>query len=77
MSDLDTLRLRLTEAEAALHDLQIGKRKVSVSRNGTSIGYANSAGDIANLKSYITDLKAQIIRASGQGGGRRVIHNFF
>lgn len=77
MADLETLQRRLTEAEAALHDLQVGKRKVSVSRNGTSIGYANSAGDIANLESYITDLKAQIMRASGQGGGRRVINNYF
>ena len=77
MADLETLRRRLTEAEAALHDLQIGKRKVSVSRNGTLIAYANSASDIANLKSYITDLKAQISRASGQGGGRRVINNYF
>ncbi|MCK6375991.1 MAG: gpW family protein [Zoogloea sp.] len=77
MADLETLRRRLTEAEAALHDLQTGKRKVSVSRNGTSIGYANSASDIANLKSYITDLKAQISRASGQGVGRRVIRNYF
>lgn len=77
MTDIQTLQTRLTEAEAALHNLQIGKRKVSVSRNGTSIAYANSPGDIANLKSYIADLKAQINRASGQGGGRRVIHNYF
>jgi len=60
-----TIRERLNEAEAAYHDLQIGKAVVEVrDSNGESVRYtlANSA----RLSAYIQDLKRQI---SGTSSG--------
>lgn len=73
--DIDTLKTRLADAEAALHDLNMGKRKVSVSRQGTAITYAGATGS-ADLERYIRTLKDQIARASGTGGRRMLINQF-
>jgi hypothetical protein len=48
----------LTEAETALHILIIGKKPVSVTRNGRSITYQIT--DEKKLRQYITELKAGI-----------------
>lgn len=54
-----TLRERLNEAEAALHDLNIGRNVVEVTdQNGERIRYG--VPDRARLNSYIADLKNQI-----------------
>lgn len=48
----------LTEAEAALHSLQIGKAKVSVGYGDRRIEY--SPAKIPQLQDYIAGLKAQL-----------------
>lgn len=54
-----TLQERLNEAEAAYHDLQIGKSvRVFVDQNGERVEY--SAANAARLAAYIADLKRQI-----------------
>lgn len=54
-----TLTERLTEAEAALHQLNIGRHVVEVQeQNGERIRYG--APDRARLQAYIADLKRQI-----------------
>lgn len=65
MTDTAILEVRLAEAEAALHQLQIGKSTVSVSYDGKSVSY--SAARIADLQSYILTLRSQLGR-----GPRRV-----
>ncbi|PWG61764.1 gpW family head-tail joining protein [Spiribacter halobius] len=68
MSDLATLEKRLAEAESALHDLNIGKQVVQVSREGRSTQFANSPDQIRRLEAYIAELKSQIARLKGRGG---------
>lgn len=54
-----TLQERLTEAEAAYHDLLIGKAAVEVrDANGETIRY--SSANAGRLAAYIADLKRQI-----------------
>jgi len=48
----------LTEAETALHTLIIGKKPVSVTRNGRSITYQIT--DEQTLRQYISELKIGI-----------------
>ncbi len=64
MTDPAILQARLAEAEAALHELQIGKRTASVSYDGKSVTY--TAAKIADLQSYILNLRIQL----GQGPRR-------
>jgi len=58
MADLATLKLRLTEAESALHRLSIGKSVVSISDGERKLTY--TAATIGQLRAYIDDLKRQI-----------------
>jgi hypothetical protein len=54
-----TLQERLAEAEAAYHDLAIGKATVEFrDSNGETVRY--TAANRAALSAYITDLKRQI-----------------
>lgn len=54
-----TLAERLTEAEAAYHDLAIGKAVVEVrDANGETVRY--TAPNLGRLAAYIQDLKNQI-----------------
>ena len=48
----------LTEAEAALHSLQIGKAKVSVGYGDRRVEYTPAS--IPKLQAYIAQLKAKI-----------------
>jgi len=58
-----TLQERLTEAEAAYHDLLIGKAAVEVrDSNGETVRYTSA--NRAALASYIADLKRQINETS-------------
>ena len=61
-----TLTERLTEAEAAYHDLLIGKAVVEVrDANGETIRY--TLANRAALSAYIEDLKRQIGSVSVSG----------
>lgn len=62
-------KAQLAEAEAALHQLLIGKSVVSISRAdsaGNSRTYQYNAANIAELKAYILDLRGKL----GLGNGR-------
>ncbi|MVY04475.1 phage tail protein [Escherichia coli] len=57
---------QLAEARAALHALYIGKRVVTVTRNGRSVTYT-SAG-LAELMRYVAELEDELglrVRRSG------------
>jgi hypothetical protein len=59
----ELLRLQLLEAEAALHQLMIGKSVVSLSRSdsaGNSRTYQYSGANIGLLQAYILDLKTRL-----------------
>jgi hypothetical protein len=64
MTDLATLQTRLTEAESQLHKLVTGTSVVEVWRDGRRIIY--SKADIEALRSYISDLKAEIAAQTGE-----------
>jgi len=64
------IEARLLEAETALHQLQIGKSVVSLSRGdsaGNSRSYQYSQANIVQLKAYIVELKGSL----GMSTGRR------
>lgn len=69
MADLATLRSRLAEAEDALHRLVTGQQEVSVSDGTNTATYSRAT--MADLRSYIAELRGQIARAGGTGGQRR------
>lgn len=62
-----TLQEKLTQAEAAYHDLMIGQKAVVfVDQNGERVEYTRT--NAARLQQYITSLKAQI-GGTPYGGG--------
>jgi hypothetical protein len=63
MTDTETLRLRLAQAEQALHDLQMGTSVVSIrDASGRQVNY--TPADATRLSVYVQALKGQL----GQGG---------
>lgn len=64
MTDLVTLRARLTEAEEQLHKLLTGTSVVEVSRDGRRIIY--SRADINALRTYVGQLKSDIAAQTGE-----------
>lgn len=75
--DVETLRIRLSEAEEAYHKLMIGAREVSVNvGNFGSVTY-NQTSKTA-LEAYISNLKSQIATAEGKSSaGRRILRVSF
>lgn len=71
--DLTTLKMRLAEAEAAYHKLQLGQQRASVSF-GPSKSVSYTQANISELRRYINDLKDQI--AACEGKKRRSIVRF-
>lgn len=70
--ELQTLKIRLIEAEDAYHQLLTGTKEVSVNvGNFGSVTY-NQTSRTA-LEAYISSLKAQLAEAEGQPIGRRRI----
>lgn len=70
--ELQTLKIRLSEAEDAYHKLMIGVHEVSVNvGNFGSVTY-NQTSRTA-LEAYISNLKSQIAAVEGQATGRRRI----
>lgn len=53
-----TLQARLTEAEEALHRLQIGEQTASVGYDGKSVSYTQA--NIGALRAYIRELEAAL-----------------
>lgn len=75
MSDITTLRQRLTEAEAARHKLLTGSMRERISRSGTDITYTRA--DIGKLERYITELQDEISRLDGRGARRSILNARF
>jgi hypothetical protein len=63
MANLSTLQGWLTDAEAALHQLNIGAQVVEVEHGDMKTTYTKA--DLSALRAYIGDLKAQIVAAGG------------
>jgi hypothetical protein len=61
---------KINEAEDALHELSLGKRVVSISRNGKELTF--SATNRADLELYIARLKSQISTSSRRPMGIRL-----
>lgn len=80
MADISTLQTWLTEAENALHTLQIGGLRVQMERAGTKIVY--TPANIGALKAYVATLQSQIRAAGGTIAGiqprrRGILYNQF
>lgn len=67
MTESATLQARLIEAEAALHELVIGRRIVQIGADADRAAYA--PGDEGRLRAYIAELRVQL----GQSQPRRAI----
>jgi hypothetical protein len=65
MADLATLQGWITEAEAAMHALQTGKRVQNIWRDGRRIEFTPAPDSINRLKEYIADLNSQIATITG------------
>ena len=63
MTDLTTLRTRLTQAEEAYHWLQIGAKAVEMMMNGRKVVY--TPADVSKLKAYISEIKTEIASVEG------------
>ncbi|MEL6960380.1 MAG: gpW family head-tail joining protein [Pseudomonadota bacterium] len=70
MADQEKLRAHLTEAEDALHRLNMGMLEVEVSYEGHTTKY--SPASEARLRRYIRELKTKLGETSGAGMSRRV-----
>ena len=65
MTDLATLAVRLSEAEAALHNMLSAKTPVELNDGTSSVRYSYSPLGIKNLEAHIRRLKNEIAAASG------------
>jgi sulfur carrier protein ThiS len=65
-----TLDEKIAEAEDALHELNLGRRTVKVSRNGKAVEY--TATTRVNLELYIANLKGQKNTSSRRPMGIRL-----
>jgi len=78
-TDTATLQQRLSEAEAALHQLQIGAAEVEIQKADRMVKF--NAASVATLKAYIADLKSQLVAlgalTSAQAGRRRAMNVVF
>ncbi|WP_376710882.1 gpW family head-tail joining protein [Pseudochrobactrum lubricantis] len=72
MTDRSILLARLTEAEAALHKLMVGKASVQLSYQGESVTFTTA--DEGRLRLYIGELRAQLgIASAARARSRRVV----
>lgn len=70
---LETLQVRLVEAQDALHTLETGQQTVSVSlADGTRVAF--SPAEVANLRRYIADLLAEIASQTGSARRRKGVY---
>ena len=72
MTDRSILLARLTEAEAALHKLMVGKASVQLSYQGESVTFTTA--DEGRLRLYIGELRTQLgIASASRSRSRRVV----
>lgn len=72
MSVRSILLARLTEAEAALHKLMVGKASVQLSYQGESVTFTTA--DEGRLRLYIGELRAQLgLANASRSRSRRVV----
>lgn len=57
---------RLAEAEAAMHQLLLGRRSIEVVVDGRKVVYAKT--DVSKIQAYIDDLNAEIAGKSSRSG---------
>lgn len=67
MTDTATLQSRLDEAEQALHDLTVGNKPSAVAGDGERIEYRSNPQSVAELRSYIAELKRQLGQSKPRG----------
>ena len=67
MSELIELKVKRSEAEAAYHNLQLGKTAVLV-KFGRNKETQFNAANAASLKAYIAELSDKISKLEGNGG---------
>lgn len=68
MADLATLTVRLSEAEAARHNIAIGGGVEFVSRDGRAVRYSKQ--NLAELDAYIATLNKEIEQATQVAAGK-------
>jgi hypothetical protein len=74
MTELETARSRLAEAEAARHRIVTGKgqQQVTTGAAGQTSMVTFQAADLGRLDRYIAELRNDIARLSGRGGRRPI-----
>ena len=71
MSDLLTPSQRLAQAEAALHDIQLGKHAEEIEHEGRRVRYTRTTID--QLEGYIATLRDEIAGYKPRAGGLGVL----
>jgi hypothetical protein len=73
MTDIATLQSRLTEAENALHQINLGQNVAEIWHGNNERMRFNNA-NVAQLRAYIAELKGQLAALGVQvsGNGRRI-----
>lgn len=66
MATTEQLETRLDEAETALHALATGSSMETVEYEGHRTTFRSTPKDMANLRSYIADLKRQLGKTAGR-----------
>lgn len=74
-TDIATLRVYLTEAMTARHQLLTGKRVVSIGEGGNTVSYSRT--DLGRLEAYISSLRQQIADLGGEARRRGPLHLSF
>ena len=70
--DVQTLQLRLAEAELARHKLAMGASEIEIQKGDRTVKFNNAS--MPTLLAYIAELKSQLVQAgalSAEASGRR------
>lgn len=81
-TDVETIQLRLAEAEAALHKLVTGSLEVEIQKGDRVVKFSLlGVNGIDTLRRYIADLKSQLLALGAitpaQAGRRRAMNVVF
>lgn len=78
-TDVQTLQLRLAEAELARHKLACGASEIEIQQGDKTVKFNNAS--LPNLLTYIADLKSQLVGlgalAASASGRRKPINILF
>lgn len=72
MPDIATLQARLSAAESAYHELQLGAAQVEIQKGDRMVKFNLTSA--ANLRVYIGELKSELVRLGAlpaESAGRR------